>query len=300
MKYYQNTIALMGLVLALQSPVSARPAGSVLGELPKSLEEQIDLALKFNPEVLMAEASVQQAQAAYRQVRLRIAQEIMQVHNEMTSHRYRIDQAMIQLDEAKRQFDMKVVPRSEVLQAEGNLIQTKHALGEIEAKLHYLLGADLTAVKQSPPPKEAPGKFVTKPAGQPRPVRPEMPANLRQVFDTPVSVVCNDTPLTDLVQLLNLQFEGKKGNFTIVTNELFIDHEYGPPGEITLNFKLGNQAGLGKILTAVTDLTGLCFVAREYGLLLTTPNQAYDLYAATIPAGLMVNPKTIPTQSAGR
>jgi len=107
-------------------PEPERPpeAGPPLPPIPERLEEMIDIAMSQNPDIRVAEAQVQQAEAELRRVRLQAFREL----NTLNRERVRIRE---QLDVAVALGQMATLREKADLEAE---------LAGVDMQIRYLLG----------------------------------------------------------------------------------------------------------------------------------------------------------------
>jgi hypothetical protein len=107
-----------------------------------------------------------------------------------------------------------------------------------------------------------------------RPAIPEHQQHLREVLDGLTALDVQDQPLADVVALLKTQHG----------IEIQIGPGVTPDQPITMSV---NNVKFKDALLLLTDLyPDLCFVVRDYGLLITTRERGMQLYGAAIPADL--------------
>jgi len=117
------------------------------------------------------------------------------------------------------------------------------------------------------------GMAVTAPAFG-RPPIPERQKHLREQLDQPTRLEVTDSPLSDVVALLKTQH-----NILIQIGPGVV-----PDRPITMSV---SGITLKEMLLLMTDLyPDLCFIVRDYGLLVSTREKGVDLYGAAIPADL--------------
>jgi hypothetical protein len=107
-----------------------------------------------------------------------------------------------------------------------------------------------------------------------------MPPELAALLAVDTSLETEEGSLMDVLELLRQTTGGKP---SIVVDGETLLRELGPPDAILVTLSLG-ESTLHDTLAALADVTGIVFVARDYGLLATTASRAFELYGATIPA----------------
>lgn len=274
-------------IAAAPNPANTTPLQSA----PKTLDEQLKRALDTNPEVNMARAKVQQAEASYREVRLRVTQEVMQAHNDRDSQMLLIDQSARELDRTKSLAAKGLVGEDEVFVAESQFINQKQQLAQLEARMNYLLGIDpleLAAFSTDLEQKTMPTKVA-------RIGRPPVPQRFEPLLNKKVHANFKSTPLNEVVQFLNQELHGLDDSFTIVINELVLSEYWAPSNEISIDLQLLKPMAIRELLTAIGDLVPVCFVIRDYGILVTLEDHAMSMYAPTIPSDVKLDPGVVPS-----
>lgn len=291
--------------------------------LPASPEAALAAALRNNPDILLADAKVRQAEAELNQVRLKTMQNVLVAYKQ-----YETDKQMVARGEALMRSTNNNIEE---------LLQARQALVESEAALRYLLGTpsegvsgstaagmlgppvEGAAATEAPAPREAtrPGELAEM-AARSSPARPPLSEELEAKLSVAVDCRFVDTPLSAVLE----QFRDETGMVVVFSNELAAnDHEadaggaagasaagvgggaaggspggrgaerYSPrlPQPIIVNLDLG-ETSLKNVLTALNDKYGLAFVVRDYGLLVTPQDSAARIPGPAIPTTVPYRP----------
>jgi len=247
--------------------------GDGLEKLPPTLDKMIVIALKSNPQIVLAEAKVRQAQAELNETRLRVTKEVTRIYSLRRQKMRRID------DIRKRFYRIReVMKKGAATDAQVNKIAldlAKHdgELSEIEAEARYLLGfggkmhAAISDAGASAP------KAVKR-----KPVRPEMPERFHFVRQTTVEVAFSDVSLKSVLTAFSA---GNKIAFVYRTSDF---ERQAEEQQVSITLPAGTT--LAQALLALTDRYDVAFVFRDYGILVTDPYDAKNIRAATIPEDL--------------
>jgi hypothetical protein len=175
--------------------------------------------------------------------------------------------------------------QGERLEAETRLVTAESELQQNRFRLRMILGLG----ERSMAPEAAPagtGKERRSVS------RPPVPGNLEEWLGPAVVVELNaeEMPLPELLQSIQEQVRGEHGVLSFVLNREALANQLSVPEEILVTLSLKSGTTLRNALLAIADLYPVCFVLRDYGILVTTHYQAQELYAATIPADLPLAP----------
>jgi len=263
-------------VLLLSSGAARLAAGDVDSQkIPSSLEEMISTALRSNPEVLFAQAKVRQSEAELNETRLRVTREVARIHGQREQQERVMTTLRKEHDRIREMFKNGVISDSEVAKITIELAEAGARLSEIEADARYLLGLGGSV---APEPIDI---ELGAPDAIGMALRPEIPEPFRELLEKRVDVDFEEATLPDvLAQLASL-----------VDNRIsFITANNPGYAMLMINFKLARGTTLGSVLLALADRYQLCFVFRDYGLLVTDPHQAKYLNGATIPPDIPLAP----------
>jgi hypothetical protein len=271
-----------------QSTSSAPPPGSggdgnppAPGPASKSkLEEMLDQALKGNPDLRVAAAKVQEAEAELNRTRLEVTRRVVTLYTGLEAARKTVEVAEKRRDQLKQLAANKAVSSEDLQVAETAVMQAKADLAKLEADVPYLLGTQQAARIAVPltfaftpdggrlAAEAADGKVrvwdvvsgVELVAPTSRPVQGTAAERIRKALDSTVSVDFQNKPLAEI-----LVYFQKDYDLPLV----FRARE--PSQSVTL--QLGSQP-LGAVLQALGDLYGVEFVVRDYGIFVCPPGQA--------------------------
>jgi hypothetical protein len=139
------------LLLVAAAAVSAQPKPDPKPEQPPAkdkeapakskLEQMLEVALKNNPDLRVAEAKAREADAEVARTRLAVSQKVVQLYNNIEAARANVQLAEKQFARLRDLLTRGVgVDRATVDEAEAKLQQAKADLAKLEAELPYLLG----------------------------------------------------------------------------------------------------------------------------------------------------------------
>ncbi|HUY93049.1 MAG TPA: hypothetical protein VMV10_30245 [Pirellulales bacterium] len=257
--------------------------------LPATLAQALAQALQANPDVLLAEAKVRQAQAEYNQAKLKAAQDVTVAFHERGAAQRSL--------ETHREARMKIpgsVPEPEIQ-------RLADELAECEAKMTYLLGAGAELKQAEPSDRKETIQLIPHPirilhenravsdatanqdagkqtprvvleplekvgtlhvashpgSGAPAGKRPGIPEKYRKVLQKPVKVKFKDMNVDQIVEQLN----------RLTGDELPILLPRQQFGAAPLTIELPKEVSLQTALEAVADMSECAFLFRDYGLL---------------------------------
>jgi hypothetical protein len=286
-----KSIVIGTLAAALLSitPVSAQPVGpspgksdpnqpGAKGQEPTTLEEMLAHALKYNPDIQVAEVKVRLAEAELNQVRQQVLAKIVAVKAEIDAAEavYREAEARLERLEKIRATSPTAVPLEEFNAAVLTRDKYKFELIQRKAKLPALLGKKGVAGGGTPKSlafsddgkhlytidgdgsvriwDPTTGKEIVPPAHW----KAGTGDNLRKALDTPVKLKVDKIPLRQVLKDLEAL-----AKVNIVWFGLTEDLDR------PLLMGLANEVPLGAMLQLVEDLYGVHFYLRDYGLIAT-------------------------------
>jgi hypothetical protein len=149
-KLWINALA-TALLLVAVAAVSGQPKPDPKPEPPPAkdkeapakskLEQMLELALKNNPDLRVAEAKAREADAEVARTRLAVSQKVVLLYNNIEAARANVELADKQFERLRRMATRGLgVDQGTVDEAEGKLRQAKADLAKLEAELPYLLG----------------------------------------------------------------------------------------------------------------------------------------------------------------
>jgi hypothetical protein len=261
---------------------SARAGGAPAGK--SKLEEMLEQALKANPDIRVAAAKMQEAEAELNRTRLEVTRRVVTLYTGLEAARNTVELAEKRRDHIKQRAAGGAVSPDELQVAETAVMQAKADLAKLDADVPYLLGkqqavrlvphqVQVTGVAFSPDGRrvftEADGTVriwdlfsgTELVAPTPRPVQGTMAERIRKALDTPVTIELKNKPLAAMLR----HFQTQYGLPFVLPNAERLDEN--------LNLQLESQP-LGAVLQAATDLSGVQFVVRDYGIFVCPPGQA--------------------------
>jgi hypothetical protein len=278
--------ALIGTAAIAQQPGSdKKPPEPPRQPAPEklTLEELLNRALKDNPDVRVAEAKFHEAEAELSRTRLQVAQKVIALQASIDAARKAVEVAT---DKYKRLAAMdKVVPRTELEDAETTLGKAKAELARLEAEMPFLYGQlDKTTTYQSlafsPDGKllfgmtpggavrvfdVATGKEV-HPGAADTPSTGSVPEKIRKAMETPVELdFGTGTSLEEIVQYVQDRYD--------VPFRVLLAKK-GETYKLEAPLRLKGKLPLGAALEAVQDsFPAVHFVVRDYGIVVGTSEQ---------------------------
>jgi hypothetical protein len=260
-----SLFVLLGSIAVAQETAGPHPPNA----LPSNLDQMIATALKSSPDVLLAEAKVRQAQAELHQARLKVARDVVTAFNEKKQQQALFEVAARGLQDMQKVAEAGAVSKPEVDQARLRASEAELGAAQTDATLRYLLG--IGSQHESDPFGRASATEV-KPETRPRPVRISEP--FIQSLKRPVSGPFENTTLADLVKRLSDQ-----GNVSIlIDNKGFMDQ-----GQLPVSIPLQEPVTLSAVFHALADQYDVCFLFRDYGILVTNGKRARNISAPAIP-----------------
>jgi hypothetical protein len=298
------SLVVSGLAFAQASP---QPGGSEGGAAPAkppdtpqkiTLEELLARVLKDNPDIRVAEARLREAEAELNRTQLLAAQKAITFHAAWEAAKAKVAAVDADYQRMLKLLPSRAIAQEEVRQAEANLAAAKAELAKVEAELPFLIGS-LGKQGEGKPGMSDKGlgepryfaggssvrgfQFGQNPPSQP--VTRSVAEKLRKALETPIKVDYRDKPFTEI--LAHLADQVPDLSFRNRVSELYSN---GNP-RLTVQFK--EPMPLHAVLQALEDefntgartppqggIRSICFVVREYGLLVTPE--------ASIPGGAVL------------
>lgn len=272
---------------------SDRPGDSVLGEMPKDLNAAVSRALQRNPQILIADAKVRQAQAELNEAKFKVIREVTAAFR--TYAHYKQGLADVKNSNGPND-DMRR--------------QIQNHLESSELDLIYLLGVGAESSPSPPgqeeaafdeknsesgsfaemrgaPPRKAPAgqKADWFAASQKRPrAAHAIPKALRPALGEKTVMDFTDQSLGEITEYLAARH-----------NVQFIKQEKQIDVPVTCSVR---DVTLAAALQAIADLTNYCFVFRDYGILVVKKEAASSYMKNHVP---MIAPgeASLPMDDAG-
>lgn len=268
-----------------QVPVLPTPPGDVPIMPPpaptplSSLDNIVDMAQQSSPEVLIAEAQLREAEARLRQARLVAAQQAIQA----TYDRKVVEEARKNVEELANRVKLGTSSHQELQAAQERLAQAEAALAKQDAALKMMTG---------PPPGmpdfgNDPMRLAQKPLfPAPRPALPEKPeTEIEKALASPVTIEFDEANLDAILEFVS----------DYVSVNIVLDVGLSAADQ-PVSIKI-QDVPLNDAFLALADICGdVCFVVRDYGIFVTTPQRAATIEAPTIPPDI---PLYVPLGQAG-
>lgn len=252
--------------------VVLQEAQAQVSQLPKELPDMIAAALRNNADIQVAEARLRLAEAELRRTRQDVAGRTAEAFQELNWAR---DHAV----ECQRKFDNGSLPSLELMTA-------MRELAGLESRLRSLVGLMPEAEPQERNPRVQGGEPLatseferTSPDSlePPKPMarvpRPPIPDRYKEALDKPVTFNMEErTQFAEILQELIAQ-----------TGIQFVCSEEVSGRQMTA-LSL-HQIPLRQVLAAISEVYGgrICFLFRDYGVLVVDAASARGMTGATIP-----------------
>jgi hypothetical protein len=253
-------------ILAQEKTAEPPPARGALADVPRSLAEMLEAALRSNPEILQAEAKVRQAQANLNQARLKVMEEVVSAFHEREKQEAVIRGVEQTLERTKTRVKTGTETQLELGAAEQAYAEARAKFLQNEARARYILGLGGLVGETA-----GLGANTTlqgaAPVERPRRERPPIPEKYLKLLEKKVSQPVNLFSVSEIGACLREELQ------TQVISTL------GEVGNRSFPF----EGSLRSVLTAAADLSGVVVVFRDYGVLLTTRELAATMNAPTFP-----------------
>jgi hypothetical protein len=275
-------VLLWGLAAAGQTPADkdkgkevppkARSSGKGTAITSQSpLDELLAKALRDNPDLSVASAKVQEAEANLNQVRLQVAQKVVALHQQLGAQRAMVRQAEAELARLRTLRETGVAHAGDALAAESALQKAKANLAKAEAEMTYLIGQQPAGVvlhlsrhvperrinvRLGPDDRGGP----VPPAALSRPVAEKIRKALDMPINLPRGSGFENTKLGEILEFLQDR----------VTNAVNIQANSTALGDQPVTVRLAAPVSLGAFLQLLEDRLGVRFVVRDYGIVATT------------------------------
>jgi multidrug efflux pump subunit AcrA (membrane-fusion protein) len=269
------TLTSLPVVLAGDGGTDPVIAGSKQ-KLPERLEDLLASAMDTNPDVLLAEAGVREATAKLNQVRLEVAQRAAALFHERKKHRTSLAALRQRYEEVHKLYAAGREQQQRVREIGLEMAEADAAIAQVDAEIRYLLGAGGA-------PRAA---FVDRPffRGSSK-VEKALPARRPEVEDSAVkvalgktmSVAWEETPIGEVAAALQKATGGELA---------FVLHPDISPDDYPITLRLPGEVEVGTVLVALADQLqdAVCFVFRDYGVLLVEEHSVHRLPGPAIPA----------------
>ena len=249
-------------------------------KLPETLSGMIGLALRSNPDILLAEARLKEAEAELNQARIKVTQEVVTTHQqyEISGSRLKLTRHLFESNEA----------------SQDTMLERKQEQVRLEAKLRYLVGVGSNAPSlpwasgyDTGQPRLAFNEITARTGSDRADTAsdPKISDEVRMKLNTKVTCNFVDKPLAEVIQ-----YFGSQADLTFIPSPELKDLEetaLGGGGVIArrvpkISLTLG-EVPLYTAMIAIADSYEYWFVIRDYGVFVTSMNKAKMIHAPTIP-----------------
>lgn len=237
------------------------PASTGLSPVPSSLSEILTAAMKFNPEIVLAETRVRQAEAELNQVRMKVTQAVMEISTEIDQCQQRILLATERLERISTLKEQGAISDAELLNAQSQLLEARMSKDTVQARLRYLSGAGFQLDRQK--------RFVDVLVEQPDGPGSDEIVELNEVATSQPEIVSTQKKLREIQ--LAIQFERAKFSdvmdfFRQKTGVNFVlSNDVAELSELSLSIRLNGKVSALAALDAVSDVYGVVPEPRSYG-----------------------------------
>jgi hypothetical protein len=285
-----------------EKPKEAAPADRT------ALEDLLAQALKYNPDIRVAEARVQKAEAELNRTRLQVMQQVAAFDAARKVARGKVAQAEQEYERARRLTASAGISAADLRATEQALIVARGELETVEAQMPSLLGKSSQRAQGEKPDlfehslrmdgkllsgmqleQDTARALAALAAAQAARTQDLVPDQVRKALETPISLEVKDMPLSDVLEAI----AGK--THVMIRNPLLPRWKEVNP-KITL--KLPEALPVRAVLQILEDempedpaLGPMRFVVRGYGLLVVAGDR--------IPPGALLVDQLLPTSPAG-
>jgi hypothetical protein len=232
----------------------------------------ITVGLKSNPDVLLAEAKMRQAEAELLQARLKVTREIVELWNSKRKKELGLESMKVEMTEAEQLAGKGMMSQMDLRKTRSAYQIAAAELSEFNVTVRPLLGMGLSPDGRGGSPRQG--------AEDPKRYRGNWP----DAQDDPLMKGKITVELTDVSVI-----DAAKAVFAKTPLNLAVDRNWqeGMAEEkVTLSLK---DVTPKAALLAITDQAQVAFVRRDYGILMTTTHTARGIDAPAIPEGLSLD-----------
>ena len=252
-----------------------RPANPLAAKIPETIEGLLEQALRSNPEVIVAEAKVREAQAELNQARLKVTLQVLSFQSQKNHQIMAVRAAEQHVARIEQMVNTGTVSQDELHKGLLEKIAAESALSQGEAQIRYLLGLGGDLRLEPARPDAAAGPAVPRPRKQ----RPPIPDKFKDFLQTKVSLQETEPiPLQGVLETLR-KMGGDMVNFAY---DREVDWD-----EVKIKLE-AREIPMESMLLMIHDLSRMGFVFRDYGILVTNNGTMYPT-CATIPAELPID-----------
>ena len=260
-----------------------RPPHEEPGRLPEHLEEMIEVALLNNPDIRLARIELERAEAELMRTSQEVVREVVDAFHERERHGTAAEGLHEELGRMEALAEQGRAPEHELAELHQEMRGFHTEMAQIEAHLRYLLGLLPGGPEPRPPHHEEP----VPPERRERAMweRPPLPERYRDILERSADFELDGTPLAEFLEIVR----EVSGGLNFVFEEGI--------GDVPVSIHL-RETPLRQALVAVSELLGgeLCFVVRDYGILVTETGRARTMPGPTIPEYIPYHGLPIPPE----
>ncbi|MHC4931072.1 MAG: hypothetical protein ACYTGV_02640 [Planctomycetota bacterium] len=264
------------LLLLPVARAQEKPRQPVSEKLPATLEGMLEMALRLNPDLALAESRVREAQAELNRTRLSVVQQVATLYHERTHQQKLKDGRASSVARLKQLHDTGRIDLHALAEAALQQAEAEAKLARIEAEIRYLLGVgSKVKVTFGEPASKAAGAARTSAAG-----RPPLRDHESRMLLHDIKVDWDNLPMTAVLKALQ---EACDGGLVFLPGP---GMDADSLKNLTITLKLPETIRLKSAIVAIADYLreyDLCFVFREYGVVLADRETAEGMVAPTIP-----------------
>jgi hypothetical protein len=244
---------------------------------PQSIDGMIAAALKSNPDILVAESKVREAEAELNRVRMKVTQDVMALQNRREAARLALLSAESALHRKSQMHQAGTLDVGAYEDAKFELMGARHAVATVESESKYLLGEgsgkSARQVESKPSGDSASNNFLALTQ------RPPLTTTDCVFLAQTMSISLEKALLPDAFEKLKT-VAADLGTMVVIDEEI---------SGLMISVDVKDMT-IEKFLTLLTDRMrdSIAFVFRPYGVFVTTPRNAQRLWGAAIPAELPV------------
>jgi hypothetical protein len=248
---------------------SQQPKEDTKQPAASALEDLLAKALKQNPDILVAQAKVREAEAELNRVRQQVLAKIVILNAEIDAARVFLKEAEYRFARLRELQRKSMVPDEEFGTGQFTVLKYKAELARKEAELSLLIGKKVAGLTdQSKALAISPdGQWMVMEDGSvrvknltdkwvdPRTLDLKKPTaeKVRAALETQIKVQFSKVPLEEVLHQLQAMVKGVN---------LFLTAPQNRP----VTAKLEEPVSLLAVLQLLEDVTGLSFIVREYGI----------------------------------
>jgi hypothetical protein len=265
----RNVVVSTAAVLLAGGLAWGEPAPGDAKEKPKEpagkskLEEMLEKALRDNPDVRLAAAKVEEAEAELNRARLQVVQKVAALYQGLEAQRAAVEAAKTELDRMQRLSATGGASSSDLEATQAKLMESKTKLAALEAEAAYLVGKQPQGFdeKRTQGAVDAGVQWLRTHQEDRAAFQGPDAERIRAALDKPLTMKEMEDDLVELLSIVGQHFEDDSGGLQIMVKEGL------PTGR---KFKVHfDRVKYGAVLEWLEDvLPNHRIVVRSYGLVI--------------------------------